>query len=85
MKTKMMFGQKELADLLGLSKQALYWRIKNGQGWSVSIPDPDFRVSATRLWTYETLQKSRLVPQHELDLFVEKIQQNSIDDLDKVK
>ena len=78
---KALLGQKELADLLGLSKQALYWRINHAQ--DVSIPQPDYRVSATRLWTYDTLRKAELVPESRLNDFVLRMNQMTIDDLTK--
>lgn len=82
MKTRAIFGQKELGDLLGLSKQALQWRLKHGSPYSgSSIPEPDYRVSATRLWTYETIKKSKIVTESELNEFVQKMNQMSLEDL----
>lgn len=84
MKTRALLGQKELADLLGITKQALYWRINHGQSWyGTSVPEPDYRVSATRLWTYETLKKSKVVSESELDSFVNRMNQITLDDITK--
>ena len=54
---KMLFGQKELAELLGISKQALNYRIKSGSDvYGNDVPDPAYVVAATKLWTYEQLE-----------------------------
>ncbi|MEW9702916.1 hypothetical protein [Paenibacillus sp. SI8] len=56
---RMLFGQKELADLLGITKQTLYARLKNDGGhmWGKEVPEPAYVVSATKLWTYEQIEE----------------------------
>lgn len=58
---KMLFGQKELAELLGISKQTLNYRMKSGSSmYGNDIPEPAYFVAATKLWTYEQLEEKIL-------------------------
>lgn len=51
-----LYGMKELADLLGISKQTLYARMKNGSlFYGNDIPEPAYEIAAAKIWTHEQL------------------------------
>lgn len=51
-----LFGLKELAELHGISKQAMYQRINTKSYYEESnFPEPAYVVSCGKLWTYEQI------------------------------
>lgn len=55
---KCVFGAKELAEILGISKQALNYRIKAGRSWyGNDVPAPAYVIGAGKIWTYEQIKE----------------------------
>lgn len=54
---KGLYGLSDIARLLGISRQALYSRIKHGGKYTFDIPDPAYETSLGSLWTYEQLDQ----------------------------
>lgn len=54
-----LFGIVELADLFEVSKQTFSMRLKQDYykiGYDITFPDPQYQLSAGRIWTWEQLQ-----------------------------
>jgi len=54
---KGLYGLSDIARLLGISRQALYSRIKHGGKYTFNMPDPVYETSLGSLWTYEQLDQ----------------------------
>lgn len=56
LKHKRLYGMKELAEILDISKQNLYHRMRLGSTfYGTEIPDPVYEISAGKIWTHEQL------------------------------
>ncbi|AHM67490.1 hypothetical protein PPSQR21_038520 [Paenibacillus polymyxa SQR-21] len=57
-KHKAIFGIAELAILLQVSQQTIYYRMKHGKKRNgTDIPEPMYKTLVTSLWTYEQIEE----------------------------